>query len=207
MAFQHILWVFDLAGPDTEFKKRDEALLKLNADYLANFGDAIAHAEAKWVDSNATIAPNKFDAVVFLIGDIRQSLAKKLGGTPPQKMTALGSTLLGATGGGLAEVYWDRCINSFEVAGSIFHEAAHLKSEQDDSMHNADGVRVLRADGGSFRDPSWGDLDFYEAAIKRPISRFPSSTSSGWGTRCREISGIRSAPASLRSKACWRVCR
>ena len=75
----------------------------------------------------------------------------------------------------LAEVYWNRCVSSLEVAGAVFHEAAHGMSQQADGMHSfvAPGagttrVRVLAAQQpGIAQFPSWGDLVFYEAAIKR----------------------------------------
>ena len=172
----HVLWMYDLAGPDTEWKTRDQVIRMLYGNYLTNCTGrqyGIEYAVSTWVTSNTTIAAQKYDAVVFMIGDIKASLVKKLGGSIERarnNQKHLGTTLLGATGGGLAEIYWDRCFNSFEVAAAIFHEAAHLKSGQDDTMHDAAGVRVLSAAGGQFQYPSWEDLEFYQAAIKRPIT-------------------------------------
>ena len=173
MGVQHTLWIFDMAGANSQFKDRGEVLKIINGLFLANCNAGIDSATARWVASNAIIAPGKFDAVVFVIDDIRHSLVKKLGGSTDRaskNSTVLGTTLLGATGGGLAEVYWDRCVNNSEIAGAIFHEAAHLKSEQDESMHTAKEVRILSAKGGQHQHPSWGDLEFYEAAIKRAIT-------------------------------------
>lgn len=162
--------MFDLAGPDTQFQTRDQVIQIINGIYLANCNAGIDYAYAKWVKPDLIISPNKFDAVVFMVNDVRDSLLKKIGGSAQINPKALGTTLLGATGGGLAEVYWNRCLNNYETAGAIFHEAAHLKSGQIDSMHQASGVRVLKENGGQYEYPSWNDLEFYEAAIKRPIT-------------------------------------
>jgi hypothetical protein len=89
----------------------------------------------------------------------------------------LGATFLGSPQGGVAEVYVGRCRNDNELASSIFHEAAHLKSGMDESMHMAAvgpahggmALHVLTATGSNFSSPSGDDLDFYAKAIHRQI--------------------------------------
>ena len=173
MSIMHIVWIFDLAGADTQFKNRDDTLQTLYGNYLANcLDDGISFASGTWVTSNTIIAPGKFDAVVFVVTDVNASVGAHVGGNVQNLASnALGNTVLGATGGGVAEVYWDRCFNNDEVAQAIFHEAAHLKSNQGEGMHTARrGLRVLRKDGSSFKFPSWDDLEFYSAAIKQPVT-------------------------------------
>lgn len=181
MGIQHTLWMFDMAGRDDAYKTRDQVKKIIDAIYLANCNDGIDNAFSKWIAYGETIAPNRFDAVVFVIDDTRHSLVRKIGGDvsdADQSPTVLGTTALGATGGGLAEVYWDRCVNHYEVAGAIFHEAAHLKSDMGKEMHDwkspaqsgGMALRILSAKGGTYQYPSWGDLTFYEAAVKRAIT-------------------------------------
>jgi len=174
MGVPHCLWMYDLAGPDTPpYKTRDAVIQQIYGNYLTNCTAGIDYAVATWVTGNSIIAPTRFDAVVFVVDDVGNSLVKKLGGSTVRaknSSTVLGTTLLDVTGGGCAEVYWARCVNSHEAAGAIFHEAAHLKSGQDEPMHRAPGVRVLSGKGGGYQYPSWGDLEFYEKAIKRKIT-------------------------------------
>ena len=185
MTIAHTLWVFDaITGlRDLRNKSLPDVLNILNFDFLPNCvgpvpgkTDTISSAVATRA-TGTTIAPGRFDAVVFLVKDATQSFGPKVGGTGPGGADVLGQTFLGAAGGDVAEVYWDRCFSSREMAASIFHEAAHLKSGLGQSMHNqtvgaphgGPGLRVLRANGASFSSPSYDDLDFYAAAIARPI--------------------------------------
>ncbi|CAG9252168.1 hypothetical protein PUN4_180106 [Paraburkholderia unamae] len=172
MAIQHILWVFDLAGQNTDYKTRTESKKRLDLLFLSNCNNGIESARSEWVGSATIIAPHEFDAVVFLIPNVGQSLINKVGvdvSVVKADITALGYTATGMPGGGVSEVYWDRCLNSQEVASSIFHEAAHLKSENG-KMHDKPRMRVLSVKGATYDYPSWEDLEFYEAAIKRRIT-------------------------------------
>jgi len=170
MAINFTMWIFDIVGvPNRE----DDISSLLNTNYLGLCTDGtVAATNVRWAASGDVIAPAKYDAVVFLISNPKASLTPLIGGNATRavkKDTVRGLTTLGATGGGLAEVYWDRCYNLNSVASSIFHEAAHLKSGKDDAMHNTPGVSILSERGG-FDFPTWEDLDFFSAAIKRPIT-------------------------------------
>jgi hypothetical protein len=183
---QHTLWIFDAIKGirDRRFKDIATVLQRLNAAFLANCvgpipgsrADSITSAVAQLVPTSV-ISPRAFDAVVFLVRDQTQSLAAKVGGTPPSSATTLGFTVTNIAGGGVAEVYWDLCQNNDELASSIFHEAAHLKSNLGDAMHlqkvgaphGGPGLRVLSAKGASFASPSQDDLDFYASVIKKPV--------------------------------------
>ncbi|GAC1420593.1 MAG: hypothetical protein NVSMB6_22300 [Burkholderiaceae bacterium] len=164
------LWLFDLVGL-TDVKQNEISEI-LNGRFLGNCRDArIVSTRTKWAPTpQSTIAPLKFDAVVFLVNNFRQSLLPIVGGARPAPGSeSLGTTALGASGGGMAEVYWKRCVNISEVCTSLFHEAAHLKSGKGGEMHDAPGVRALAKKGSTAIHPSWSDLEFFTAAIKRPV--------------------------------------
>ena len=167
-------------------KSLDAVMSRLNSLFLAN---CVGGVNANFVIGAATgtlatppITPAQFDAVVFLVGDVGRSLAPKIGRqvkpTTVSNPLVLGTTYLGQPGGGLAEVYWDRCYNNEEAAGAIFHEAAHLKSGLDDPMHTwkspvphgGPGLKVLSATGGKYPTPSWDDFEFYSSAITSQIT-------------------------------------
>jgi len=184
---QHTLWVFDAGVRDFRFKSIPGAIGMLNALYLSNcIGDTGANftvqSAVAMLAPGRMIAPQRFDAVVFLVRDPSQSLIAKTGGDimePSNNPKAAGFTVAGNSAvAGLAEVYWDRCFNNSEVAASIFHEAAHLKSGLGRSMHTqtvgaphgGPGLRVLSDQGSSKGFPSEDDLDFYADAITKPIT-------------------------------------
>lgn len=154
----------------------------LNSQLLNNCTDSEVVSATARLAGGQTIAPGIYDSVVFVVKDLNHSLINKIGGDvtePTNNARILGLTLIGSAGGGVAEVYWDRCINDIEAADSIFHESAHLKSEQVDAMHNyiiqgiGGGdtlkVRVLSKYGSGAAVMSWGDIDFYSKAIRNSI--------------------------------------
>ena len=187
MDIRHTLWVFDAVAGLKDFRNKSlpDVMDKLNREYLANCVGAVPHAGStdKIVSADAkqvtgqTVPAGLFDAVVFLVKDDSQSFGPKIGGAFTSSPDVLGRTFLGTRGGGLSEVYWNKCYSSKELAASIFHEAAHLKSGLDNSMHNArvgaphggPGLKVLSANGSSFFSPSLDDFDFYSIAIPRHI--------------------------------------
>lgn len=182
----HTLWVINASARYMGQKSLDTVMSRLNSLFLAN---CVGDVNANFAIGSATgtlapppITPAQFDAVVFLVGDVSRSLGPKIGqqvrATTVRNPLVLGTTFLSVPGGGLAEVYWDRCFNNEEAAGAIFHEAAHLKSGLDDPMHTwkspvphgGAGLKVLSATGGKFPVPSWDDFEFYSSAITKQIT-------------------------------------
>jgi len=177
MRISHTLWLFDLAGADTKFKTKTDVAKFIQFAYLDNMRDdakslnGIVSADVRWVAATESIAPTEFDAVVFVVTDPRYGLTARVGGSTAEAMTkdnVYGLTNLDHPIGGLAEVYWDRCRNTEDVASSILHESGHLKSGQSKKMHTAKGVRIF-SETGTGKSLSWGDIDSYKAAIKRPV--------------------------------------
>ena len=183
---QHTLWVINASARYMGQKSLDTVMSRLNNLFLANcVGDVNANfaiGAATGTLATPPIVPAQFDAVVFLVGDVGRSLGPRIGQQPKPTTVSnrlvLGSTFLGAPSGGLAEVYWDRCVNNEEVAGAIFHEAAHLKSGLDAPMHNwksptphgGPGIKVLSATGGKFPIPSWDDFECYSSFIPNQVT-------------------------------------
>jgi hypothetical protein len=183
---QHTLWVINASARAMIFKSLDVVISRLNNLFLANcVGDVNANfaiGAATGALATPPITPAPYDAVVFLVGDVGRSLGPKIGQqvkpTTVSNPLVLGSTFMAGSVAGLAEVYWDRCINNEEAAGAIFHEAAHLKSGLADAMHTwksavphgGPGLKVLSATGGKFPTPSWDDFEFYSNAITKQIT-------------------------------------
>jgi hypothetical protein len=182
---QHTLWVFDTGLRDFRSKTIPDALSMLNGRFLSNCVGNVGtsfriDSAAATTATGSTISPGRFDAVVFLVRDVDQSVGARIGGDLTQARNnrmILGNTFLGHPAGRLSEVYWDRCFNNNEAATAIFHEAAHAKSGLGGAMHTArvgaphggPGLRVLAEYGGGQVYPSEDDLDFYSDAITKPI--------------------------------------
>ncbi len=186
----HTIWIFQVGLRGSRYVSMDDVLAQLNTLYLPNCLDpvtigadtfTITAANAQLAQGN-TITPGPFDAVIFLVRDVQQTLVTRLNSTLPADIVnnrmKLGHTTLGFSTGGLAEVFWERCQNSREAAASIFHEAAHLKSNMDNSMHTVKvggphggpGLRVLSALGSAATWPSWDDFEFYNNQIPKRVT-------------------------------------
>jgi hypothetical protein len=179
----HALWIFDLTSTAhltcNQVQTITRTLSILNDLYLANCTNASIDSAKAVATTAGSISPGLFDAVVFLVPDTNDSIIAKIGQSidqvinDPQKV---GLTVTGMVDGGVAEVYWNRLVNDDEVAASIFHEAAHLKSDGDPAMHTfhspgmgGAGVRVLAARNYQFQSPSFDDLIFYSDHIPKQI--------------------------------------
>lgn len=180
----HTLWVVPHRLRDNGAKNMASVISRLNDLFLANCVGPVPGGVDRVVSAvarlgTAPVAAARFDAVVFVVQERTLSLGQSLGGSPTTEANVNGKTFLGAAGGDLAEAYWGQCVNNEEAATTIFHEAAHLKSGKGNDMHTAKvgaphggpGLRVLRASSFS-QVPSQDDLDFYTAAIARPITQW-----------------------------------
>ena len=170
------LWVFELCGITDV--KRLEIANTLNVHFLTPLvGGRIRRASASVVAGDATIRPNRFDAVVFLTNIGFQgagSIMKRTGERPEEAIgneNVKGLTLAqsGATAG-VAEVYWNRCELLTHVCGAIFHEAGHLKFKGPGSMHDQPGVYVLASHGRNVTTPNDSDFKVFRNAIPNVVA-------------------------------------
>src|SRR5215813_608381 len=102
MNISHTLWIFDAVKGLRDFRNKSlaDVLSILNSDFLPNCvgpvpgkTDTISAAVATQANGR-TIAPGRFDAVVFLVKDAAQSFGPKVGGTGPGGADVLGQTFL-----------------------------------------------------------------------------------------------------------------
>ncbi len=181
-AIHFTLWVFDCVGL-TDVKLADLKLI-LDTVFLSPMkakNKSIVSARAKMVDRSETIAPSKFDAVVFLttIGFRGSgSIIKIATGNVDEAIgddTKAGLTDVFAPGGGVSEVYWYRNTFLTDVAGSIFHEACHLKFQEKnkEEMHNSSvngqHVRVLARRAPSLAHPNNADLVIFASKVPHAV--------------------------------------
>jgi hypothetical protein len=129
----------------------DKAILHLKP-YLEK---VIAHnsnftgADAVFVEDGNSPALIKTDVIVYLVESINSSVIEKNGGNVAIARSdgnVLGLTDLNKK---ICEVYYDRLYEGSpkELAGACYHEAAHIKSNQDNAMHTGkDGFLGAKPD-------------------------------------------------------------
>ncbi len=170
------LWVFEVCGI-TDVKRLEIANL-LNKQFLTPLvGGRIRRASARVVAGDATITPNRFDAVVFLTNIGFQgagSIMKRTGVRPEEAIgneAVKGLTVAqsGATAG-VAEVYWNRCELLTHVCAAIFHEAGHLKFRGKGSMHDQPGVFILASHTRNGSTPNDADIRVFRAGIPNVVA-------------------------------------
>ena len=128
-------------------------------------------SDAVLVDENTSPTLVDTDVVVYLVRNVGKSVIKAKGGNV--SVAENSDNLLGLTDLNLkiCEVYFDRLYegSAKELSGACYHEAAHIKSNMDNSMHtNQDGFLKGAPDyNGS---PSDSNATFMGAHLSRKVS-------------------------------------
>ena len=94
-------------------------------------------SDAVLVEDGTTPTLQDTDVIVYMVRNIEKSVIKKQGGTVATAEAndkILGMTDLNKR---ICEVYADRLFQDSpkELSGAIYHEVAHIKSNQDNAMH------------------------------------------------------------------------
>jgi hypothetical protein len=122
--------------------KRDslEKAITLLNTYLGSIKDkqkTFDSFSALLAEDGTTPALGDTDVIVYMLRNLSKSLISKKGGSVA--MAEANDKILGMTdlNNKICEVYADRLFqdSSKELAGAIYHEVAHIKSNQDNAMH------------------------------------------------------------------------
>jgi len=122
-----------------------EKAITLLKTYLGSVKDkqtTFGTLDAVIAEDGTTPSLGDTDVIVYLVRNIEKSVIKAKGGsvaTAEVNDKILGMTDLNKK---ICEVYADRMFqdSSKELAGAIYHEMAHIKANQDNTMHkNKDG--------------------------------------------------------------------
>jgi len=188
-AINFTLWVVDVVDL-TDMKQLELAAL-LNVNFMQPLvGGSVGSASCRVVGTAEEFRPGMFDAVVFLttIAFKGSGSILKRAGVSPEEAT-LNENLKGLTatplpGGGISEVYWNRCELLSGVAGAIFHEACHLKfkAKRHNEMHDAVGsdgkkVWILGTNNMNAAHPNTADIEVFKSKIPNAVplrNRLPS---------------------------------
>jgi hypothetical protein len=151
----------------------DKAIALLNA-YLpkvvaknTNFGGG----DARYVDDSTSPTLLDTDVIVYVVRNISKSVISKQSGSVA--VAEADTSIMGLTdlNKKICEVYFDRIYqdSSKELAGAIYHEAAHIKSNMDNAMHtNRDGF--LKAKPDYYGDPTDDNNTFFGGHLGRKVT-------------------------------------
>lgn len=148
-------------------------------NYLRIYMKPIAARTKEFSEIDVTMCPDycnpsllDTDIVVYVVPDVKFSVIKQNGGTVIKAES--NDTLIGLTDvdQGICEIYYNRIFdgNPQVVAGAALHEAAHLKSKLDDTMHK-DQTGFFAAKPDYYGSPSESDNDFFASHIARKVNQ------------------------------------
>jgi hypothetical protein len=128
-------------------------------------------SDAVLVDENTSPSLLDTDVVVYVVRNVSKSVISAKGGNvsiAENNGNMLGLTHLNMK---ICEVYFDRLYEGSpkEFAGACYHEAAHIKSNMDNSMHtNQDGF--LKASPDYNGNPTDTNATFMANHLSRKVS-------------------------------------
>jgi len=151
----------------------DKAITLLNT-YLPKVvakNASFSGGDAKYADDATTPTLLDTDVIVYVVRDISKSVISKQGGSVA--IAEADGNIMGLTdlNKKICEVYFDRIYqdSSKELAGAIYHEAAHIKSNMDNSMHtNKDGF--LKAKPDYYGDPTDDNNSFFGGHLGKKVT-------------------------------------
>jgi hypothetical protein len=111
------------------------------------------------------------DVIVYVVPDVGQSIIAANGGTAARAVA--NTNILGLTdlNSKICEVYFDRMFqgSAKELAGAVYHEAAHIKSNIDDALHSGqDGFLTGSPDYDG--NPTIKNTSFFATHLARKVS-------------------------------------
>jgi hypothetical protein len=128
-------------------------------------------SDVKLVDESTSPTLQDTDVIVYVVRNTDKSVIKGQGGTIA--MAEANDKVLGMTdlNKKICEVYYDRLYDGSakEFAGACYHEAAHIKSNQDNAMHTGkDGFLSASPDyNGS---PTDKNTEFFAKNLGRKVT-------------------------------------
>lgn len=124
-------------GGSDESAQKAVTLLKTYLTPIITKSTKFTSSDVQLVDESTTPSLLKTDVIVYMVRNISKSVIKKQGGSvaiAEGNENVLGLTELTKK---ICEVYFDRMYDGSakELAGAIYHEAAHILSNKDNSLH------------------------------------------------------------------------
>ena len=146
-------------------------LLKASLESVIEKNKAFSSVKVFWTTDNYTSALLDTDVIVYVVPDVHKSIIAANGGTAARAVAD--TNILGLTdlNSKICEVYFDRMFQGSpkELAGAAYHEAAHIKSNMDDTLHSGqDGF--LKGSPDYNGSPSTKNTTFMATHLGRKVS-------------------------------------
>lgn len=158
-------------GGNRESLEKAITLLKTYLNGVKDQQKTFDSFNASLVEDGTTPSLLDTDVIVYLVRNINKSVIKTKGGSVA--MAEANDKVLGMTdlNKKICEVYADRLFqdSSKELAGAVYHEMAHIKSNQDNSMH-ASKNGFLKDSPDYNGNPSDDNQKFMGTHIGRKVS-------------------------------------
>lgn len=124
-------------GGSKEDAEKAVTYLKAYLPAVIEKSSAFTGSDARLVEGDVTPSLLPTDVVVYMVRGLHKSIIEKKGGDV--SIAHGDERILGLTDLNLkiCEVYYDRMFQGSpkELAGACYHEAAHIKSDMDNKMH------------------------------------------------------------------------
>ena len=158
-------------GGNRESLEKAITLLKTYLNSIREKQTTFDSVDALLVEDGTTPALQDTDVIVYLVRNIGKSVIVKKGGSVA--MAEANDKVLGMTdlNKKICEVYADRLFqdSSKELAGAVYHEMAHIKSNQDNGMHT--GKNGFLKDSPDYNgNPTTENTEFMAKHIGRKVS-------------------------------------
>jgi hypothetical protein len=158
-------------GGSSESANKAITLLQTYLPSIIEKNKAFEGADAVLVDENTTPALLDTDVIVYMVASINKSVIAEKGGDVSR--AASDGNILGLTdlNKKICEVYFDRMYEGSpkELSGACYHEAAHIKSNMDDKMHD-DQNGFLKGSPDYNGSPTDKNTEFMATHIGRKVS-------------------------------------
>ena len=158
-------------GGSKESAEKAITLLKSYLPKVTEHNSNFSGADAVLVDENTTPTLQETDVIVYMVRSIGKSVISAKGGSVAAAEAdgnVLGMTDLNLK---ICEVYFDRVYEGSpkELSGACYHEAAHIKSNMDNSMHK-DQNGFLKASPDYNGSPTDENNKFMAKHLDRKLS-------------------------------------
>ncbi len=159
------------SGGSEDTATKAVALLKTYMAAVTPKQKTFDNCDAVLVKSDATPTLLDTDVIVYIVRDVYHSAIKKAGGNNDRAISD--GNLLGLTDltTKVCEVYYDRLYNGSEkeCSGACYHEAAHILSNMDDTLHK-DQDGFLKGKPDYYGSPSEANNTFFAKHLGRKIT-------------------------------------
>ena len=140
--------------------------------------------EAYWCPDNWEPTVSGSDVLVYIVPNTDYSVIAANGGDISLALNDTNLIGLTATVSNICEVYYDRAdvngiVRPDVIAGAAMHEAAHVKTQKGQEMHN-NQTGFFSASPSYWKSPSKSDIAFFGKIMANPVRQNGGLKTKNW---------------------------